>query len=208
METKDVILNTARELFLSNGFKKTSTRKIANAAAVNLGLIPYYFKKKENLVRMVYQEIMRDIIGLEELKKYQIKNSIQQLFIYYALVQHNMLNKKGLFPLYVELIYEDIIAVDPLPFTFKLARQIITEYSLDVNDADLELYVQMMKGAERKLIVQKIQKKVSLSYIDINKFLVLNLLLMLGINKEFIQYEIDTAEKILLSSNLDAALMQ
>lgn len=43
------ILRSACRLFMEQGFRKTSVRQIAEDAGVSLGLIPYYFKSKDNL---------------------------------------------------------------------------------------------------------------------------------------------------------------
>ena len=208
METKELIIQTAKELFLSQGFKKTTTREIAEKASVNLGLIPYYFKKKEELARIVYQGIMRDLINLEEMESYPATNSIQRFFLYYALVQHHMLSEQGVFPLYIELIYEDVVAIEPQPYTFDLVRQVIEEYGLRVNEIELDTYVHMMKGVERRLTVRKLRKKIDLTYMQINELLVMNLLLMLGLDKQDIRKEIEDAKKILLKSGIDSILLQ
>ena len=193
---------------MTKGFKKTTTREIAEKASVNLGLIPYYFQKKENLARHVYQQIMRDIINLEDLKHIPARNSIQQFFLYYAMVQHNMLREQGVFSFYIELIYEDVVAVEPQPYTYRLVKEVVAEYGLDVDADELELYVQIMKGVERTLTVRKVQGKTELSYVRINRLLVLNLLLMLGLDKKTIQGEINQAEQVLATIGLDEALMQ
>ena len=49
--TRDLIVRTALHGFAEHGFDGASTRSIAQAAGVNQGLIPYYFKTKQALWR-------------------------------------------------------------------------------------------------------------------------------------------------------------
>ncbi len=49
MNTKDIIIKEAREIFLKKGFKKANIRDIANEAEVSTGAIYGYFVNKENL---------------------------------------------------------------------------------------------------------------------------------------------------------------
>ena len=53
MEQK--ILDVAVELFLNNGFDKTSTTEIAKKVGCNQALIHYYFRTKENLFQKVFE---------------------------------------------------------------------------------------------------------------------------------------------------------
>ena len=48
-DTKDLILQVARQLFASDGFNSTSVRQIASAAGVDPALIHHYFKSKDQL---------------------------------------------------------------------------------------------------------------------------------------------------------------
>ena len=51
--TKEKIFYAARVLFARKGFAATLTREIAAEAGVNLALINYYFKSKENLYHII-----------------------------------------------------------------------------------------------------------------------------------------------------------
>lgn len=53
-ETKELIINHCKELFYTHGYKACTTRIIAKEAGVNLGLLNYYFKGKNELGTMIY----------------------------------------------------------------------------------------------------------------------------------------------------------
>lgn len=50
-DKREVILLKAEELFSKHGFKGTSTRSLAKAAKVNLGMLTYYFGTKDKILR-------------------------------------------------------------------------------------------------------------------------------------------------------------
>jgi len=62
--TRDKILDAAEALFADKGYNGASTRDIAGLAEANLGMIPYYFGSKENLLKEVIRR--RAIPELEE----------------------------------------------------------------------------------------------------------------------------------------------
>lgn len=57
------LLDAALRLFAEQGYDKTSTREIAEAAEVNLGGIAYYFGDKASLYRAVFSQMCGPIGG-------------------------------------------------------------------------------------------------------------------------------------------------
>jgi AcrR family transcriptional regulator len=53
------ILNAAREIFFEKGFKETTMRDIANKANINMAMLHYYFRSKENLFQLVFDEAFK-----------------------------------------------------------------------------------------------------------------------------------------------------
>jgi len=56
IDTKNRILETARELFVKNGYNGTSIRDIASVSETNVAHIKYYFDSKYNLFEMIFEE--------------------------------------------------------------------------------------------------------------------------------------------------------
>ncbi len=61
--TKRKIINSALKLFALKDFSSVSTREIASDAGVNLSLISYYFKTKDNLYSTIVESVSS--LGLE-----------------------------------------------------------------------------------------------------------------------------------------------
>lgn len=82
--TRDRILEAALEIFAAHGFAGASTRRIAECAGVNVGLIQYYFDSKERLWQAAadsafagVREAMGDALG--DLKDLQPGDRIRVL---------------------------------------------------------------------------------------------------------------------------------
>ncbi len=60
---EELILKAAEELFLEQGFAKTTTGQIAKLAGCNQALVHYYYRTKERLFEQVFEEKIRYIAG-------------------------------------------------------------------------------------------------------------------------------------------------
>ena len=55
-ETEKEIINAAKNVFTKKGFKCSTMRDIASEANVNLAMLNYYFRSKENLFEIIFEE--------------------------------------------------------------------------------------------------------------------------------------------------------
>ncbi len=55
MDKKEQILETATDLFASNGFDGTSIRDISHSAGVNIAMVNYYFGSKDKLFTQIIE---------------------------------------------------------------------------------------------------------------------------------------------------------
>lgn len=105
--TKQKIYEAAKKLFIQEGFG-VSSRKIASQAGVNLGLITYYFKSKNNIALMIMKETY-EIIGAH--LKYVISpddNLLLYLITYLNICYHSYQCENGhLF--FTQMFEEDLI---------------------------------------------------------------------------------------------------
>jgi AcrR family transcriptional regulator len=54
------ILDAARRVFVAKGFNGCSSREIANEAGMNVALVNYHFKSKENLFDIVVSSVLQE----------------------------------------------------------------------------------------------------------------------------------------------------
>ncbi|WP_303866521.1 TetR/AcrR family transcriptional regulator [Acetobacterium wieringae] len=101
MNTRDRIYNTAKRLYLENGYANTPNTMIAKEAGVNLGLVTYYFKTKDiiasDMLNNNYETLYSHL-----LKYLPTDDELLQLITFFKL--HFKLT--GIDPHYDRFIYE------------------------------------------------------------------------------------------------------
>lgn len=91
-EKKDIILETALEVFATHGFHGSSISTIAKHAGIAKGLLYNYFKSKEELLKAIMQKGVQDIIEVytpilnEELTPQVFRKFLS---IYFKLLKEN-----------------------------------------------------------------------------------------------------------------------
>ncbi len=64
LTTEEKIIAAARKLFTQKGFSATRTRDIAEEAGINLALLNYYFRSKQNLFQIIIEEKFDTLFGM------------------------------------------------------------------------------------------------------------------------------------------------
>lgn len=64
MNTRDKIIDSALRLFNEQGTKAVSTNHIAAAAGISPGNLYYYFRNKEDIIRVIFEQM--DTYGMEQ----------------------------------------------------------------------------------------------------------------------------------------------
>lgn len=59
-EVRQRILETAKDLFLSDGYKKTTIAKIVSASGVSSGSIYHWYRNKQEIFEEIVQELMQE----------------------------------------------------------------------------------------------------------------------------------------------------
>ncbi|GGF23251.1 TetR/AcrR family transcriptional regulator [Hymenobacter cavernae] len=60
LNTEKRIKEAARKVFMEKGFDGTTSRDIAEAAGINVALTNYYFRSKEKLFKMIFEDAHRE----------------------------------------------------------------------------------------------------------------------------------------------------
>ena len=66
VETRGIIIDTCRRLFMEKGYKSTTYSEIYKAAMVNPGTIAHHFGNKRNIASMLYDSFMVKLTGYAE----------------------------------------------------------------------------------------------------------------------------------------------
>jgi AcrR family transcriptional regulator len=57
------IIEAARKIFHTKGYKEATMRDIAAEANINMAMLHYYFRSKDNLFFLIFDECFRDLYG-------------------------------------------------------------------------------------------------------------------------------------------------
>jgi len=101
------IINAAVELFIKNGFHKTTTREIAHAAGLSIGSLYEYIASKEDILYLVCDAIHADVERLVTRILKQSgggKRALEDILREYFLVCHRMSD-------FILLIYQETRAL-------------------------------------------------------------------------------------------------
>mgnify|MGYP001030497406 CR=1 FL=1 len=131
--TEQKIFDAATELFLEKGVDRTSVREIAARADINLALMNYYFRSKENLFDAIFSQLVkkntRKLIKIMD-SDLALDEKVRQ----YVAVYIDMLSENPLLVSFVMAILHrsreritEMKAISSLYSTDKFARQIIDE---------------------------------------------------------------------------------
>jgi len=75
--SRDLLLDTAEQLFAQGGIDAYSLREINDAAGLSSAAIHYHFKTKENLLREILSRRMRPVAEREDVLKKLLRQSAQ-----------------------------------------------------------------------------------------------------------------------------------
>ena len=133
-DIKKRIIAKSSKLFITQGYNKTTIRRIAEESGLGRGHLYYYFKKKENILLQIYKSF------LEKIYKYIIDNhtlgssTLVSYAVSYYLYTNIIVNSDALFRIYIEASKVDIIRkeyVDIL-ILFMLSESILSNNNLVV----------------------------------------------------------------------------
>jgi TetR/AcrR family transcriptional regulator len=63
LSTEEKIKEAAKTVFLQKGFSGCTTREIAKAAGMNVALVCYYFRSKDQLFQLIFQSVMEEFMN-------------------------------------------------------------------------------------------------------------------------------------------------
>lgn len=101
LNTEEKIKEAARKIFTEKGFAATRTRDIADEAGINIALLNYYFRSKENLFQIIMFEnlqlFIQDVLGILNNEATTLHQKVDVLAEHYI---DMLLNNPGL-PVFV-----------------------------------------------------------------------------------------------------------
>ncbi|MBF7096882.1 TetR/AcrR family transcriptional regulator [Alkalibacter mobilis] len=186
-ETKENIIRVAKEMFYDMGYTKSTVQKIADNANIPLGLIPYYFKTKDNIVLEINSKFYLLIHEFVNNRLNVKKNSYLKLYIvtsiYYEIILSDLHNKKFFYE-----VLRNKSNFRSLSFSVeRIYKMIAKEFELDYDQTDIDCIMISEFGARRELLLNYCE-----GHLDVDMDYLLNQLASLtgklfGIKSEIIE---------------------
>ncbi len=115
VETRSIIVDTCKKLFMEKGYKNTTYSEIYKAAMVNPGTIAHHFGNKRNIASMLYDEFMKKLVDLS-LKLFADEDDMQKAFLGLGLHRKLIYNNASYRRFVMEFMLDDLANDDESRF--------------------------------------------------------------------------------------------
>lgn len=150
-----VILESAEQLFLTNGYKSTSMREISAASGVGLGLITYHYKTKAELAKACIREHFKIIDSMVS-SAVDFKEDVLLFHATYLRFANWYFLRPEMREFYYECLEEGIYGDYIFETVPRTLREINRKYAAGYSDDYILLYGNFVPvDLERTLILQK-----------------------------------------------------
>lgn len=157
IDTRNKIIQTAKELFYEYGYNKTTVNMIKDHAEVSLSAIPYYFKTKDNIVSLIYNEFLNNIYKfLQEIISMEIDSYLFHFYaskIYYYIIFHN--DKNNRFYYEVSVTQSNYILLDSTMSIIN--KNYARDFQIEKTEEEFAL-IRMCDSGSRREILQNYYK--------------------------------------------------
>ncbi|MFZ7132741.1 MAG: TetR/AcrR family transcriptional regulator [Eubacteriales bacterium] len=162
IETKENIIKVSKELFYELGYTKATVQKIADTAQIPLGLIPYYFKTKDNIVLEINSKFYLEIYEFVNSRLNVKKNSYLKLFvvtsIYYRIILKDENNKRFFYE-----VLRNKSNFRSLSYSIERIYWMISrEHGNNFTQTDLDCIMIAEFGARRELLLYFFEDKIQI----------------------------------------------
>lgn len=209
IDLEEQIIKKSFNLFLINGYEKTTIRQIAEAVGIGRGHLYYYFKKKEDILLFIYRKILNKIYEL--ISNHDMNDT--ELLLNYAITQclytYTIVRYQNLFRIYIEASKVPVIKKEYINILIDLFEKKAAETHYKVSEKDIYISVAMGCAGEEELLRRYYNKEIDLDIEDIIKSVISTRLILLNIIDkkevdEIVYNAIDIANKLNIDELLES----
>lgn len=146
------ILLVSTNLFINQGYDKTTIRQIAEAAGIGRGHLYYYFRKKEDILIHILKQIINKIYD----DVIESSNDTNEIMLSYALIQciytYTLVYNEKLFRIYIQASDIEIVRREAQNILIDLCKKKAKEMNYDICEKDICLSVTIGFAGECELL--------------------------------------------------------
>ncbi|WP_253288695.1 TetR/AcrR family transcriptional regulator [Intestinibacter bartlettii] len=181
IDIEEQIIKKSFNLFLVNGYEKTTIRQIADSVGIGRGHLYYYFKKKEDILLYIYKTILNKIYGL--ISNHHMNDT--ELLLNYAVTQclytYTIVRYESLFRIYIEASKVPVIRKEYVNILIELFKKKAPETHYNATEKDIYISVAVGCAGEEELLRRYYNKDIDLDIEDIIKSVISTRLILLNI---------------------------
>ncbi len=186
------ILDAAAQLFIQKGYRKVTTREIAAAAGVNLGLIPYYYTSKENLAAAVMRDANDQAYAAVFRTLPEDLGCAERLYLSTLLLWKQFSGEAMVF----FLDYLECCGYTQVSKTFEhMAEEVLCHYGLHIEPHRHALFLHALKGAESQMLIALHKGELQATQEEISRIILTNYFYNIGLSDVQIRSILQNSEK-------------
>ncbi|NTU89465.1 MAG: TetR/AcrR family transcriptional regulator [Actinobacteria bacterium] len=159
IETRSKIVEAAKKVFYNHGYKNGTVTMITEEAGVSLSAIPYYFGKKEEIVKTIYNEFLESIYAsLQENLPEQPDSFLMHFYaskIYYYII----LGDENNWRFYREVNLAEQNYMMAYPFIDAVYDNYAKDFNIPISQTKRQM-IRITDGGARREILDCYYKKV------------------------------------------------
>lgn len=155
IETREKIFQSAKKMFYVYGYKNATIAKIASDANVPIGLVNYYFKKKD-ILALAYSQFIHNIRkSIDDQIGSQIENPLQKHIVFTKIFYTIMLGNDNNRELYKEIFINRLVAADASDLIAYNLMDIVKTFDIDISETIFRRLIIAEYGARRELLMDR-----------------------------------------------------
>lgn len=172
-KTKERILSFSKQEFYENGYNDTWVKNIAQKANMRLGNLNYYFNKKDDIVKEIYEHYILQLYDFiesrgdfSELQKY-----CHFSMMFYKTVFTNAQNRR----FYHEVISNKSNYRILHDFMNDYYAKIFTSLNIELSDNDFKIFVLTEFGSRREIFLAYLSGDLLITFDELIDYILMNL---------------------------------
>jgi AcrR family transcriptional regulator len=152
----DKITEVARQLFLAQGYKATTTRQIIEKAGITTGTLYHFFRTKEDILLQIVMEAYTDAMKAVDAIVEKKGDSVLHYMLVYILEMKAVAKYAPIAELYLQSCNSWHITHAMLPLHIKRNKTLFQSYNPEFTDQDYYLRTLALRGMELSFIIEQI----------------------------------------------------
>lgn len=171
IDRRDSIIESAKFLFYQYGYNKTTVNMIKEHSQASLSAIPYYFKKKDQIVKTIYNSFLKEIYYfLDERIQDEVDSYLKHFYaskIYYHIIFDNENNNRFYYE--VSVAQSNYELLDPT--MSQINKNYARDFGIEKSEAEFKLIRMCDSGSRREILQNYYNQSIDITIDELINFI-------------------------------------